>query len=181
MAKILDLGCGNKKREGAIGVDCNPRTDADVIHDLNKSPYPFEDSSFDEIYVDNVIEHLDNVIGVMEELYRISKPDALIKIDVPYFRAKWAFIDPTHRHFFTTESFSYFDPKHVHNKLFPYSTATFRTEKTVFNEKIKESGLLGKAKGLIKALANRYPQKYEAYIGHLIPLDELTFYVRTIK
>jgi len=52
--KILDLGCGNKKIQGAIGIDINPLSDADVIHDLNVLPYPFNDSRV-EIIADNVI------------------------------------------------------------------------------------------------------------------------------
>ena len=88
--KILDLGCGKRKRPGAIGIDNNPATDADVIHSLNVYPYPFEDSSFDEIYVDNVLEHLDDVVRTMEELHRISRPGGLVKVIVPYFRAPWA-------------------------------------------------------------------------------------------
>ena len=32
--KILDVGCGQNKYPGAIGIDSNPRTSADVIHDL---------------------------------------------------------------------------------------------------------------------------------------------------
>ena len=31
--KILDLGCGKRKRKGAIGIDISEDTDADVIHD----------------------------------------------------------------------------------------------------------------------------------------------------
>ncbi len=38
-SRILDLGCGKKKREGAIGVDFSDRHAADVIHDLNVFPY----------------------------------------------------------------------------------------------------------------------------------------------
>jgi len=83
--KVLDLGCGNTKRHGAIGVDFNSRTAADVIHNLNNFPYPFEDSSFDEIYLDNTLEHLDNVMLVMEEMHRISKTGGLVKVIVPYF------------------------------------------------------------------------------------------------
>jgi hypothetical protein len=41
----------------------------DIIHNLNIFPYPLEDESFDEIYIDNTLEHLDNVIGVMEEVH----------------------------------------------------------------------------------------------------------------
>ena len=40
--KILDLGCGKRKQKDAIGVDMSEDSDADVIHDLNKFPYPFE-------------------------------------------------------------------------------------------------------------------------------------------
>ena len=50
--KTLDLGCGNNKRLGAIGIDFNDLDAVDIIHDLNVFPYPLEDSSFDEIYLD---------------------------------------------------------------------------------------------------------------------------------
>src|ERR1700690_911456 len=159
--KILYLGCGNRKRPGATGIDVNPESHADVIHDLNVFPHPFADSLFDEIYVDNVLEHLHDVIKVMEELHRISKAGGLVKIIVPYFRAKWAFIDPTHRHFFTVDSFSYFDPGHIHNKLFNYSKATFNIEKIVFNETIVLHGIHYCLVTPVKWLANTWPSGYE--------------------
>ena len=31
--KILDIGCGKHKTPGAVGMDSNPRSDADVLHD----------------------------------------------------------------------------------------------------------------------------------------------------
>ena len=34
--KILELGCGKRKRKGAIGIDISKDTDADVIHNLSK-------------------------------------------------------------------------------------------------------------------------------------------------
>ena len=113
MKKILDLGCGNKKRPGAIGVDFNERTSADIIHNLNSFPYPFEDGFFDEIYLDNTLEHLDDVMKVMEEAHRICKPNGVVKVIAPYFRSMWACIDPTHKHFFTVDSFAYFDPESI--------------------------------------------------------------------
>ena len=174
---VLDLGCGNRKRPDAVGIDSNPRTAADVVHDLNCFPYPFEDATFDEIYADNVIEHLAEPVRVMEELHRISRPGALVKVIVPYFRSKWAFIDPTHRHYFTMDSFTYFDPDHMNSRLYNYSMARFRTERVVFNETI-ERGLLT---AWVKRLANRWPGHYEAYLSHLYPLDDLSFYLRTIK
>ena len=170
---VLDLGCGNRKRPGAIGLDCNPDTDADVIHDLNVYPYPFESDSFDEINADSVIEHLDDVIKTMEELHRIARPGALVRIVVPYFRGQWAYIDPTHRHFFAAESFSYFQPGHVNNERYNYSKAHFQIERRVFNESLP-------GKRLLKWFANRQPVRYEYRLSHLMPLDDLTFYLRVI-
>ena len=74
--KILDLGCGKKKRPNSIGVDFSDRHDADIIHDLNTFPYPFDSSSIDEVFMDNVLEHLDDPNRVMEEVYRITKKNA---------------------------------------------------------------------------------------------------------
>jgi len=172
--KVLDLGCGNKKREGAIGVDFNDRTAADVIHNLNSFPYPFEDSSFDEIYIDNCLEHLDDVMRVMEEVYRICKPGGFVKVIVPYFRSIWAFIDPTHKHFFTVESFAYFDPRNDICKQYDYTLARFNTEKVVFNETLEGHW----TKRLMLKLANRWPARYELYLSHLYPLDDITYYLR---
>ena len=171
---LLDLGCGNLKRPGAIGVDCNPDTDADVIHDLNVYPYPFESESFDEINADSVIEHLDDVVKTMEELHRIARSDALVRIVVPYFRGQWAFIDPTHRHYFAAESFSYFDPRHIHSKRYNYSKARFMVERRVFNESVP-------GKRLLRRFANWQPVRYEYRLSHLMPLDDLTFYLRVMK
>lgn len=179
--KSLDLGCGNKKQAGMVGIDINPSSKADVIHDLNRFPYPFDDSTFDEIFADNTIEHLKDLPRVMEELHRIARPGAILKIIVPYFRARWAFVDPTHRHFFTVDSFGYFDPSHPFNQLYGYSKATFRIEKIVFNEKIIEHGVSKLFRLFLKAFANRWPSRYEAYLSHLFPLDELTFYLKTVK
>ena len=49
----ISIGCGNKKRPGTIGVDFNERTKADIIHDLNSFPYPFEGVSVDMVYFAN--------------------------------------------------------------------------------------------------------------------------------
>jgi len=171
--KILDLGCGNKKREGATGVDYNDRTAADIVHNLNEFPYPFEDNSIDKIYLDNTLEHLDDVMAVMEEVYRICKPGAKVKVIVPYFRSLWAFTDPTHLHYFTVNSFSYFDPEHIICKRYDYTLARFKTNKIIFNETLKD----GKFKNIVKKLANRWPWRYEYYLSHFYPLDDITYYL----
>lgn len=174
--KILDLGCGNKKRSGAVGIDFNSRTEADVIHDLNAFPYPLEDASFDEIYIDNTLEHLDDVIRVMEEVHRICKPGGFVKVIVPYFRSVWACIDPTHKHFFTVDSFAYFDPSHPICTRYVYSMARFKVERIIFNESLESRW----TKKIVLNFANKWPNYYEYYLSHLYPLDDISFYLRRL-
>jgi len=49
VGRILDVGCGIHKQPGAIGIDRNPASRADVLADLDRFPYPFGDSSFDRL------------------------------------------------------------------------------------------------------------------------------------
>ena len=76
--KILDIGCGRHKTPGAIGLDSNPRSDADVIHDLDTIPYPFPDGEFDLIVGNQVIEHVADVLAacrvqVVGEEHQVSQ------------------------------------------------------------------------------------------------------------
>ena len=44
---MLDVGCGQAKYPGATGFDISPETQADLVVDLNESPYPIESDSFE--------------------------------------------------------------------------------------------------------------------------------------
>jgi SAM-dependent methyltransferase len=181
MTVILDLGCGNRKKEGSIGIDCNPDSMADVIHDLDRFPYPFGDSTFDVVIADNIMEHLDDIIGVLRELYRITKPHGELVITVPYFHSKWAYIDPTHRHFFTSESFSYFDVNHEFYRIYRYSDIRTRINKIIFNENIRRSGLRNVLHRILVSIANRHSAWYDSHLGHIFPLDTITFHIEILK
>lgn len=85
MAVKLNLGSGEGYKEGFINLDWQPLTKADVEHDLNQFPYPFEDNKFDYIEAFHVIEHLDKPFAVMKELHRILKPGGTLYIKVPHF------------------------------------------------------------------------------------------------
>ena len=109
MNKIkINLGCGKDIRKGWINVDKVKLEGIDVVHDLNKFPYPFDDSYADYILLKHVLEHLDDVVAVMNECHRILKPSGKLEIIVPYYKHKNAFTDPTHKHFFTDESMEFF-------------------------------------------------------------------------
>ncbi len=106
--KILDVGCGQNKYPGAIGIDFNPRSHADVIHDLGAVPYPFADNEFDEVISRHVVEHVPDVMIFISELYRITKPGGRIKLVAPHYsNPDWP-TDPTHRNHLSSYSFNCF-------------------------------------------------------------------------
>jgi len=110
--RILDVGCGINKRPGAIGIDRNPLSRADVLCDLDDAHYPFRDSSFDELQAIHVIEHVSDVIRTMEEFHRLVRNGGELRIVTPHYTDFSSFCDPTHRWHLNSFSLRYFGPDH---------------------------------------------------------------------
>ncbi len=156
--RYLDVGCGPSKAKGAIGMDWVGYPGVDVVHNLEKFPWPFPDQSFDRIRARHVLEHVDAMIPAMDELHRILRPGGVLQIIVPYFGRYSAFRDPTHRRFCTWESFDYFVPgmgKQV------YSKNGFRY---VRRELVFTSGLFAKLGKLIFRLNRKWYEKHAASV-----------------
>lgn len=103
--RVLDIGCGANKVPGAVGMDMNPRTAADVIHDLDHLPYPFADNEFDQVIGRHVIEHVQNPMAVMGELHRITRPGGIVKLLAPHWTNPDFATDLTHRNHLNSYSF----------------------------------------------------------------------------
>lgn len=54
----LDIGCGASKTEGFIGMDVRPLPGVDIVHNLEKYPWPFDDETFDLVHASHVLEHI---------------------------------------------------------------------------------------------------------------------------
>ena len=110
--RILDVGCGINKLAGALGIDRNPASRADVLCDLDRLPYPFRDSSFDRLQAIHVIEHVSDVIKTMEEFHRLLRAGGEAFIVTPHYTDFSSFCDPTHRWHPTSFSLRYFGDNH---------------------------------------------------------------------
>lgn len=180
--KVLDVGCGKNKLPGAIGLDSNPRSDADVIHDLGTLPYPFADSEFDEVVCNHVIEHVPDVMAFVSELHRITKNGGRIRILTPHYtNPDWA-TDPTHRNQFNSYSLTCFVPDKT---PFPFYTTLelkpIRTYVSLAN--------LWRALGLefVTNLDQRWPRFrftrkfWEFYLSTICRGKELQFEFEVVK
>jgi predicted SAM-dependent methyltransferase len=118
----LNLGSGERPKEGFINIDINPEHAPDIVRDLCRG-IPFSDSTADEIHAFDFFEHLPkpaDYIFVMNECHRVLEPGGLLTLEVPHMvtRPDWALGAPTHVRYFCRHSFDYFQDKHeqyIHN------------------------------------------------------------------
>jgi SAM-dependent methyltransferase len=104
----LDLGCGLKKKEGFTGLDRLALPGVDIVCDLDREPIPLPDDTVDEVHTMHFLEHTADLLAVMQEVWRVCSDGARVSIVVPYFNSIGAYRDPTHRRFFTWETFEHF-------------------------------------------------------------------------
>ncbi len=159
--KILDLGCGVNKTPRAVGMDIDPNSNAEIIHDFNAYPYPIEDNSFDRVMAKHIIEHLNDPQSFIFEIYRILKPNGTAFIETPHFSSYVAYSEPQHKLFY-----SYFLLYNMVNKT---KFETVKQEITFY----KFYRLLG-----IKWLANKHPRTYERFWTFLFPAENVTIKLR---
>ncbi len=190
MPKKLNLGCGNQPKKGWINLDISPGKGVDVIHDLNKLPYPFKDNSIDAIYAEYVLEHIPNILGALKELYRICKNGAVIDIIVPHFTHHRAFGDLTHHHFFSYTSFDNFiinpgkydnEPRNVN---YSRKVRFQMVQKQIgFYQKGKKEGKNTKFLIVLDYLFNFkfMPYLYERFFCFILPATQLRFKLKVIK
>lgn len=170
--EVLNLGCGRKHVAGALNLDVTPETGPDVVHDLNRRPWPFPDGQFREVIANDVIEHLNDVMATFEEIHRVCRDGAAVKIAVPHFSSGNAYTDPTHRHFFGFFTLDYLTAE---GEFSFYTRARFRVR---HRQIIFWPTLVNK---LVWRLANRYPMWYELRWAWVFPALFLSFELEVVK
>lgn len=120
----LDLGCGERKEDGYLGVDIAKLDSVDYVFDLSKFPWPIDDACVDELKCSHFFEHLtgEQRMGFMDECWRVLKTGSQLTVIVPYWTSMRAIQDPTHQWPPVCEaSFLYFNKKwREDNKLSHY-------------------------------------------------------------
>jgi SAM-dependent methyltransferase len=125
--KKLNVGCGKDIRADFVNLDVAALPGVDVVHDLSKMPWPFEDSHFEHIELINVLEHLPDTIATLEELHRIAKNGCKLIVRVPFWNSPAMPADPTHKRNFSERTLNFFDPAFPECRDRPYySSARFR-------------------------------------------------------
>ena len=105
----IDFACGQNKREGFTGIDIAAGKGVDIVHDLERYPWPLKANSVDEGNISHYIEHVQDLVKFMNELHRVLKPGAECTILAPYYSSIRAWQDPTHVRAISEATFLYFN------------------------------------------------------------------------
>lgn len=96
----LDIGCGPTPQDGYVGIDkVEYPGENRITMDIEQIPWePFPDRCCTVALLSHVMEHIKPwlVIDVMNELWRIMRPDGLALISTPYAGSFRHYQDPTH-------------------------------------------------------------------------------------
>ncbi len=125
----VDVGCGSRKTPGAIGIDTARIPGVDLIGDLERG-LPLRDGSVDVLHAYHVLEHVDDFLAAVGEIWRVLRHGGVAHIKGPHAASPYTtWKDPTHRRGLSIATFTYFDDTYFDGVAFSYySPARFRIE-----------------------------------------------------
>lgn len=114
MNNKLDIACGGNKQEGFFGIDIRPLPGVDLVHDLEKFPWPLESNRFIIAVASHYIEHIKPWLSIefMGEVWRVLQVGGTFCAATPYPGSRGFWQDPTHCNGWSEVTFQYFDPEY---------------------------------------------------------------------
>jgi GT2 family glycosyltransferase len=145
----LNLGCGYRKFPGYVNIDNRAEVNPDLVCDVTlELPYP--DSSVDGVRAYDFLEHIPRglVIEVIEEIYRVLKPDGIFEAFTPSTDGRGAWQDPTHVSYWNKNSWAYYsdpDCRKLYGIKANFHYAILEDVITSVKENIIHTHVIGKA------------------------------------
>jgi SAM-dependent methyltransferase len=185
----LDIGCGNHKREGFVGIDIAPGDQVDYVLDIEKDRLPFDDDSVDHVFSNHTFEHILSPQNILREIVRVCKHDALVEIWTPYLKSNDAFLlghysfynESIYKHicfeyddFYFADAPGRFELKKYHYILFPAILETLQQMNLpflfaldhLFNIALEFGAYIRVDKTRRSAVKPQIPEIYVSYTRH---------------
>lgn len=110
--RVLQLACGLRPMEDATNHDRGGWGPwVDVAHDLDDMPWsPLAAlAPFDVTCAYDLVEHIEDVLGFVNEIHALLGPGGVLVMRGAAWNNPASYTDVTHRHWFTEDSFNFFD------------------------------------------------------------------------
>lgn len=118
----LDIGCGINKQKGFIGLDIVKHPNVDIVHDVQKFPWPIPSDCCFQILLSHVWEHIEPKyrFRLMDELWRICRADGQLMISAPHAGSYLDYAHPAHYKCPNELTFQFFDPDYRYYQVTSY-------------------------------------------------------------
>lgn len=104
----INLGASQTKLDGFVNIDVVSGCDLQL--DLDTQPFPFESDSVECVFSFHTIEHLDNYLFALGEIWRVLKHGGRFLLSVPYVTlTEYNLVNPFHKQNFNEFSFDFFE------------------------------------------------------------------------
>lgn len=109
----LDIGCGQFKQKGFVGLDQYRQPGVDIVWDIQRFPWPVPDSCCFQVLMSHIWEHIEPKyrFAVMDELWRICRHDGQLLLSCPYAGSYLEAAHPAHYMCPNEATFQFFDPE----------------------------------------------------------------------
>ncbi|MEK6913443.1 MAG: methyltransferase domain-containing protein [Nanoarchaeota archaeon] len=168
----LNLGCQDDIREGYINQDIFQFGKVDDVFDFNKFPWKYKDNTFDEVRIWNCLFLAKDFVRFMQEVYRVSKPNAKIIIKTQFFlsteSANYPY-NPTQTNY---NSFDIFSKEGEYYRRLGIEFKILK-RKWVYSE--------NKFLSKLNPLPNLFPKFYSRFLYFLFPSNKIYFELEVIK
>lgn len=179
---VVDIGCGEKKKAGHIGIDRVDLPAVDIVTDIESGLAFLPNRCVDEIHCRSVLEHIHHFEHLLSEMMRVLKPDGKMYIFVPHFSNPYFYSDPTHVRPFGLYTFYYFaDFEHQLRRKVPNFYSPLRlqilSQRFIFRSKFGIFGFFKKAFGRLVNCCTLFQEYYEENLVYKIPAHGIEFVI----
>jgi len=131
----LDVGAGFNVQKGWIGLDIQKLPGVDIVHDIQKIPWPVPSNSCFQVLLSHCWEHIEPKyrFAVMDELWRIIQPDGQLLISCPYAGTYLDAAHPAHYGCPNELTFTFFDPDYAYFVHAPIGTKPWKIVRNMPN------------------------------------------------
>lgn len=113
--KYLQIGCGKQhfpQRDGWANLDISDACKPDILWDVRDGLPMFGTSSLEVVTANGILEMIlpnEEFRNILNEIWRVLKPDGRISGQVPSIDPRVLMLDPFDRRWFKEETFNYWD------------------------------------------------------------------------
>ena len=167
----INLGCGDQRLPGYVGLDRLRRAGTDLVCDLNDA-LPVAAQSVDRVYAKSLLEHIERLEDLLLEVQRVLKPGGTFYIYVPHWSNPFYYSDYTHRRFFGLATFDYLArERQMYRRVPVYMALQLRVVRVrlIFESPFRGLRWLMKGWQWIFNLSPGLQVLYEYHLANLVP------------